>query len=78
MPRIKISWEKFHLDLDLDLLFSVCINDLPTCTDIFNMIMYADDTTLFCDINGNSADEHLLNMELCKITDWLDLQINYL
>ena len=52
-------------------LFSVYINDLPTCTDIFNMIMYADDTTLFCDINGNPADEHLLNMELCKITDWL-------
>ena len=52
-------------------LFSVYINDLPTCTDIFNMIMYADDTTLFCDINGNPADEHLLNMELCKITEWL-------
>ena len=51
--------------------FSVYINDLPTCTDIFNMIMYADDTTLFCDINGNPADEHLLNMDLCKITDWL-------
>ena len=24
-------------------LFSVYINDLPSCTDIFNMIMYADD-----------------------------------
>ena len=52
-------------------LFSVYINDLPTCTDIFNMIMYADDTTLFRDINGNPADEHLLNMELRKITNWL-------
>ena len=52
-------------------LFSVYINDLPTCPDIFNMIMYADNTTLYCDINGNPADEHLLNMELCKITDWL-------
>ena len=35
------------------------------------MIMYADDTTLFCDINGNPADEHVLNTELCKITHWL-------
>ena len=52
-------------------LFSVYINDLPSCTDIFNMIMYADDTTLFCDINGNPADEHVLNTELCKITHWL-------
>ena len=33
--------------------------------------MYADDTTLFCGINRNPADEHLLNTELCKITDWL-------
>ena len=45
-------------------LFSVYINDLPSCTDKFNMIMYADDTTLFCDINGNPADEHVLNTEL--------------
>ena len=35
------------------------------------MIMYADDTTLSCDINGNTANEHLLHIELCKITDWL-------
>ena len=33
-------------------LFLVYINDLPLCTDMFNMIMYADDTTLFCDINS--------------------------
>ena len=51
-------------------LFSVYINDLRSCTDTFDMIMYADDTTLFCDINGNPADEHVLNTELCKITDW--------
>ena len=49
-------------------LSSVYINDLPSCTGIFNMIMYADDTTLFCDINGNPADEHVLNTELCKFT----------
>ena len=53
-------------------LFSVYINDWPICTNIWNMIlMYADDITLFCDINGNPADEHLLNVELCKITNWL-------
>ena len=44
-------------------LFSVYINNLPSCTDIFNMIMHADDTTLFCDINGNPADKHVLNTE---------------
>ena len=29
------------------LLFSIYINDLPCCSSIFSMIMYADDTTLF-------------------------------
>ena len=52
-------------------LFSVYINDLPLCTDMFNMIMYADDTTLFCDINSIPDGEHSLNAELSKITDWL-------
>ena len=46
-------------------LFAVYINDLPSCTDMFNMMMYAGDTTLFC------TDEHVLNTELYKITDWL-------
>ena len=52
-------------------LFSVYINDLPLCTDMFNMIMYADDTTLFCEINSIPDAEHSLNAELSKITDWL-------
>ena len=47
-------------------LFSVYINDLPFCTDMFNMIMYADDTTLFCDINSIPDVEHSLNAELSK------------
>ena len=52
-------------------LFSAYINDLPSCRDKFNISMYSDDTTLFCDINGNPAEEHVLNTESCKITDWL-------
>ena len=52
-------------------LFSGYINDLPLYTDMFNMIMYADDTTLFCDINSIPDVEHSLNAALNKITDWL-------
>ena len=52
-------------------LFSGYINDLPLCTDMFNMIMYADDTALCCDINSILDIEHSLNSELSKITDWL-------
>ena len=52
-------------------LFSICINDLPLCSKIIEMIMYADDTTLYCDIHGVPNIQHLLNAELSKISDWL-------
>ena len=32
--------------------------------------MYADDTTLYCNVNNNVTDD-LLNCELSKICDWL-------
>ena len=32
--------------------------------------MYVDDTTLFCNMNNN-VDEHVINNELCKISEWL-------
>ena len=54
-------------------LFSVYINDLTLCTDMFNMIMCADDTTLICDINSIPEVEHSLNAELSKITNELSL-----
>ena len=38
---------------------------------MFNMIMYADDTTLFRDINSIPDGEHSLNAEQSEITDWL-------
>ena len=33
------------------------------------MIMYADDTTLYCDNHGVRNIQHLLNAELSKISD---------
>ena len=53
------------------LLFSIYINDLPSCSNMFKMIMYADDTTLLCDLNKDNDIETLINDELCKITNWL-------
>ena len=52
-------------------LFSIYFNDLPVSTNIFKRIMYADDTTLFCDINNIQNPEITLNVELLKFTDWL-------
>ena len=33
--------------------------------------MYADDTTLYCDIKDIPNYENVLNIELYKITNWL-------
>ena len=52
------------------LLFLIYINDLPLVSDIFEMLMYADDTTLYCNLSQNCNDL-ILNNELIKITDWL-------
>ena len=52
------------------LLFLIYINDLPLVTTVFDMLMYADDTTLYCNISQN-IDEFKINRELEKITVWL-------
>ena len=52
------------------LLFLIYINDLPLVSNIFTMLMYSDDTTLYCNVNTNVTDD-LLNCELSKICDWL-------
>ena len=52
------------------LLFLIYINDLPKVSHAFSMLMYADDTTLYCNLD-DSTSEMLLNNELTKITDWL-------
>ena len=52
------------------LLFLIYINDLPRVSRVFSMLMYADDTTLYCNINNTNSDI-ILNNELCEISDWL-------
>ena len=43
-------------------LFSIYINDLLTSTTQFNRIMYADDTTLYCDIKDVPNSENILEL----------------
>ena len=52
------------------LLFLIYINDLPCVSPLFNMVMYADGTTLYCNLSNN-ANENYLNSELNKISEWL-------
>ena len=52
------------------LLLLIYINDLPLGSNVFNMLMYADDTTLYCNIDQN-VDEDTINNQLAKIWEWL-------
>ena len=45
------------------LLFSIYIIDSPSCSNMCKMIMYADDTTLSCDLNNDNDIETLINDE---------------
>ena len=54
------------------LLFSIYINDFPNYSVIFKMIMYADDTTLYCDLNPGTLNfVNIINGELGKVLKWL-------
>ena len=52
------------------LLFLIYINDLPLVSNVFDMLMYADDTTLYCNINQDIGEE-VINAELLKLWEWL-------
>ena len=47
--------------------FLIYIDDLRRVSQVFNILMYADDTTLCCDINDTNW-EFFLNNELSKIS----------
>ena len=61
------------------IFFIIYVNDLPQCSNKFDFIMYADDTTLsstidsFCDINSNASADSLINAEIDKVIEWLKI-----
>ena len=52
------------------LLFLIYINDLPSASDMFSILMYADDTTFFCNFDNN-CNEDVINAELNNVYSWL-------
>ena len=52
------------------LLFLIYINDLPSANDMFRKLMYADDTTLFCNFDHN-CNEEVINAGLNSVYSWL-------
>ena len=59
------------------ILFNIVINDLNVATNKFDLIMYADDTTListlerFGNTNRPTEIENNISNEISKITTWL-------
>ena len=60
------------------LFFSICINDLILTSNKCKFIMYADDTTIYFNLEDFDPDNvsNEINNELEKITKWLQ-RINY-
>ena len=61
------------------LLFIIYINDFPSASSYFNFIMYADDTTLYSNIDSSNQNnvirltETKINAEFGKIDEWLKI-----
>ena len=51
--------------------FLLFINDLPTSSINFKMIMYADDTIVYYNIENREDCEDTINKELSNIHQWL-------
>ena len=61
------------------LLFLIYINDFPSASSYFNFIMYADDTTLYSNIDSPNQNDMIrltetkINAELAKIDEWVKI-----
>ena len=60
------------------LLFIIYINDFSLASQVFTFISYADDTILFSTLNNftntpNIDQNCLINEELIKINEWLEI-----
>ena len=61
------------------LLFLIYINDFPSASSYFNLIMYAGDTILYSNIDSPNQNnmirltETKINAELAKIDEWLKI-----
>ncbi len=54
------------------LLFGLIINDIHIPLTDACIMLYADDTVLYCARKNSNEIEDLLNSELQKVADWLD------
>ena len=61
------------------LIFQIYINDFPSASSYFNLIMYTDDTTIYSNIDSPNQNDMIrlietkINAELAKIDEWLKI-----
>ena len=55
------------------LLFLIYINDLANVSQLLNVIMFADDTTLFINDKCLNYLENTVNVEITKISEWMNI-----
>ena len=55
------------------LLFIIYINDIINSSTVFKFIIFADDTTLYTTLNLQEDTNKILNDELAKIYNWLNV-----
>ena len=62
LKLFKLFKQECHKALSCDnFFFKLCINDLHTSSNNFKMIMYADATTLYCNIENRDDCEDTIN-----------------
>ena len=54
------------------LLFSIYINDLPTCLKHTSVTLFADDTALYCSAKSSTDLQQMLNEDLASVAEWLN------
>ena len=54
------------------LLFLIYINDLPTCLEHCQVVMYADDTVVYFSANCCQDIEYNLNADLANLAEWFN------
>ena len=52
------------------LMFILYINDIVNCSDILSLILFADDTNIFCSNIDINKLEGIINCELTKLSNW--------
>ncbi|PFX13167.1 RNA-directed DNA polymerase from mobile element jockey [Stylophora pistillata] len=52
-------------------MFTLFINDLPSCIQFSNIMMYADDTVIYLSSTSTVDSEHNLNLDLAYLSQWL-------